>query len=58
MVRTIIVGTLALPMGMNMVVYPEAFGGDGLSGAKTAFISHLLSVVTLPLVFTLLSLIP
>lgn len=57
MLRTIIVGTLALPMGMNMVVYPEAFGGDGLSGAKTAFISHLLSVATLPVVFTLLSLL-
>ena len=42
MLRTIIVGTLALPMGMNMVVYPEAFGGDGLSAVSYTHLDEIL----------------
>lgn len=46
--------TLAMPMGLNSVVFPEAYGGDGLTGAKTSFVSNLLSIITIPLVFMVL----
>ena len=46
--------TLAMPMGLNSVVFPEAYGGDGLTGAKTSFISNLLSIITIPFIFLLL----
>jgi len=50
----ITVATLSMPMGLNSVVFPEAYGGDGLTGAKTSFVSNLLSLITIPLMFVLL----
>ncbi len=47
----------ALPMGLNTVVFAEANGGDGTLGAQCAFISHILSLATLPLVFGLVTLL-
>ncbi len=46
---------LAMPLGLNTVVFPEASGGDGSKGASLALISHALSLVTIPLVFSLLT---
>lgn len=45
----------AMPLGMNPVVLAEMQGKDGLFGAECALVSLILSVVTLPAVFTLLS---
>ena len=48
---------LALPLGLNSVVFAEAYGGDGSLGAQIGFLSHLFCIVTLPLLFLLISLI-
>lgn len=55
MIMTIIVATLCMPFGLNSVVFPEAFGGDSKTGAKTCFISNLMSIITIPIVFTIVS---
>lgn len=46
---------LALPFGLNSVVFPEAFGGDSTPGARLCFIGNLMALVTIPLVFYMLS---
>lgn len=50
------VATLAMPLGLNTVVFPEAYGGDGRPGARLAFVSHTMAVVTIPMVFGLIGL--
>ena len=49
------VATLAMPLGLNTVVFPEAYGGDGSLGARLALVSHTLAVITIPIVFGLIS---
>ena len=44
----------ATPLGMNTIVYPEAYGGDPKTGASMALISHTLCVVTIPLLFAVM----
>ncbi|MBE5749825.1 MAG: hypothetical protein E7346_03035 [Clostridiales bacterium] len=44
----------AMPIGMNVVVYPESAGLDSTEGAKTCFISYVLAVAFMPLVFMLM----
>ena len=48
---------VATPLGLNTVVFPEAFGGDPSTGASMAMISHTLCVLTIPLMFTLMGFI-
>ena len=48
---------LALPFGLNSVVFPEAFGGDSTPGARLCFIGNLMALVTIPVVFYLLSMV-
>ncbi len=43
---------LAMPLGLNTVVFPAAYGGDTTPGASMALISHTLSIVTIPVMFT------
>lgn len=43
------------PMGLNTVVYPAAYGGDTSTGAAMATISHTLSVISLPVMYALLT---
>ncbi len=43
----------AMPLGLNTVVFPAAYGGDTTPGASMALISHILSIVTIPIMFTL-----
>lgn len=45
----------ATPLGMNTVVFPAAYGGETSTGASMAVISHTLCVVTIPLLFSLLT---
>ena len=45
---------IAAPLGLNTVVFPEAYGGDPESGASMAMISHTLCVITIPIMFSLL----
>lgn len=47
----------ATPLGLNTVVFPAAFGGDTRPGASMATISHVLCVITIPLLYGLLQLL-
>jgi len=53
---TIIMLTLcatAMPLGLNTVVFPAAYGGDTTPGASMALISHVMSIITIPIMFAL-----
>ncbi len=41
----------AMPLGLNTIVFPAAFGGDTTPGASMALISSILSIVTIPILF-------
>ena len=43
--------TTAMPLGLNTVVFPAAYGGDTTPGASMALISHVMSVITIPIMF-------
>lgn len=43
----------AMPLGLNTVIFPAAYGGDTSTGAAMATVSHPLSVVTIPVVYAL-----
>ncbi len=47
----------ALPLGMNLVVFPESYGIDASDNARMCFISCLLAAVLLPLSFGLISML-
>ena len=47
----------AAPLGLNTVVFPAAYGGNPKTGASMAMISHTLCVITIPLMYALLTLI-
>ncbi len=44
----------ASAIGLNTVVFPEAYGGDPETGASLALISHTLCVITIPLMYALM----
>ncbi len=46
--------SLAMPLGLNTVVIPSAYGKDTKVAAGMAIISHLFSCVTIPLIFMIL----
>ena len=39
------------PLGLNTVVFPEAYGGDAELGAGMTLISHTLCIITIPLMY-------
>ncbi len=43
----------AMPLGLNTVVFPAAYGGDTTPGAGMALISHLISIITIPIMFSI-----
>ena len=47
----------SMPMGLNAIVVPAAYGKDTTDAAGLALISHLFSIGTIPLMFTLLNLL-
>ena len=49
-----IVCNLAMPLGLSTIVVPAAYGKDSTVASSMALISHLLSCITIPLVFALL----
>lgn len=49
--------SVAAPLGLNTVVFPEAYGGNPKTGASMAMISHTLCVITIPLLYSLMVLI-
>lgn len=44
----------AMPLGLNTVVFPEAFGGNPKTGASMTMISHTLCVISIPIMYTLM----
>ncbi len=56
--RICILCVLAMPLGLNTVVIPSAYGRDTTAAAGMALISHVLSCVTIPLIFLLFQLLP
>ena len=48
---------IATPLGMNTIVFPEAYGGDPSTGAGMTVVSHTLCVITIPLMYALLTLL-
>lgn len=46
--------SLAMPLGLNTIVIPSALGKDTSVAAGMAVISHLLAVVTIPLIFMII----
>lgn len=48
--------SLAMPLGLNTIVVPSAYGKDTSAAAGMALVSHLLSCVTIPVVFMLFDL--
>ncbi|GHV51530.1 transporter [Spirochaetia bacterium] len=47
---------LCMPMGLNNVIFPEAYGGDSGTGAQCCFVSQVLGIFTIPAVFALMGL--
>ena len=48
---------VATPFGLNTIVFPEAYGKSPKTGASMALISHILCIITIPLLYTLMKLI-
>ena len=44
---------LAMPLGLNTVVVPAAYGKDTTEAAGMAIVSHLFGCLTIPLIFML-----
>ena len=44
---------LAMPMGLNTVVFPAAYGGDTKPGASLALVSSIFGIVTIPIMFSI-----
>ena len=45
--------SLAMPLGLNTIIVPNAYGKDTTVAAGMALISHFLSCITIPVVFML-----
>jgi len=43
------------PLGLNTVVFPAAYGGDTKTGASMAMISHTLCIITIPILYAIIS---
>ncbi len=46
--------TLAMPLGLSTIVVPAAYGKDTSQAAGMALISHALSCITIPVIFSLI----
>lgn len=44
--------SLAMPLGLNPVVVPSAYGMDTSAAAGMSLISHLMSAITIPIIFS------
>lgn len=46
-----IICNLAMPLGLSTIVIPAAYGKDSTAASSMALISHLLSCITIPIIF-------
>ena len=49
--------SLAMPLGLNTIVVPSAYGKDTSVAAGMALVSHLASCITIPIIFMLFQMI-
>ena len=49
--------SLVMPLGLNTVVIPAAYGKDTSTASGMALVSHLLSCITIPLIFLLMEIV-
>lgn len=49
--------SLAMPLGLNTIVVPSAYGKDTSVAAGMALISHVLSCITIPLIFMIFNML-
>ncbi len=49
--------TIAMPVGLNTIVIPSAYGRDTSVASGLALVSHVLSIITIPVMFILLRMI-
>ncbi len=47
----------ASPLGLNTIVFPEAYGGNPETGASMTMISHTLCVLSIPIMYALMILL-
>ncbi len=50
-IQTFALIAFASPLGLNTIIYPAAYGAETKTGASMAMISHILSVITIPLMY-------
>ncbi len=46
--------SLAMPLGLNTIVIPSAYGKDTTIASGMALVSHILSIITIPFIFALM----
>lgn len=49
-----VVVSLAMPLGLNTIVIPSAYGKDVTVASGMALVSHILSAATIPIIFSLM----
>ncbi len=47
----------AAPLGLNLIIFPASCGEDTSAGAAMAMVSHILCVITIPLMYSLVALL-
>lgn len=57
LVLTLALFAYATPLGMNTVVFPAAYGGETQTGASMAMISHTLCIISIPIMYALLTMV-
>ncbi|MBE6600586.1 MAG: hypothetical protein E7640_05255 [Ruminococcaceae bacterium] len=51
------VASIAMPLGLNTIVIPSAYGKDTTVASSMALISHALSIITIPIIFMVMEVI-
>lgn len=57
LILTLALFAYATPLGLNTVVFPAAYGGDSKIGASMAMISHTLSVISIPVMYAIFTMV-
>ena len=47
--------SVAMPLGLNTIVIPAAYGKDTTAAAGMALISHVLAIITIPIIFLIIA---
>lgn len=53
-IKALILCTLAMPFGLNTIIITAAYGGDTRKGAGLTLVSHVVGVITIPILLTVL----